>query len=297
MFIVNYIYMDIIACTINLVISFQAAMVFGEKMRKRDLQIRIMHSTGCLASLFGVTYSIFRLTYWFGGTKNVTCDNLLLIGGLLFTFDVILALIHLLLRADMINRKNNKNWPICRAIALFFMLFNIVSFGVYLKMRAVTELPNGKCVYIFNQKALVIRYIGQATNHIVQTSLFVYPLTSHIYRMKKSQKEQEIGINTNIYSKLAYKATITMIIATLYTTSLAIMFGFYNISAEVKKIIVPLSIFDMALTLGSICYASTSVIKLKPIRRPSDQHTHRPSILLPNVQRRSSYTPSIENEV
>jgi hypothetical protein len=279
---VVHIYLEIISSTVNLIVGCQTAIIFGEKVINKKSKTRIMHSTGFLASISAIVYSIVRLIYWFEGPAQISCNNLLLIGGTLITSSISLSLLHLFMRADMINRKNNKQWPKYRVMSIIFMIFNIISCVIYFVTRHITQLPNGWCMYKRNINALIIRYISQAMNHIVQTSFFVYPLISHIYHMRK-QKKLNSSVDTDIYINLTQKAFIGMMISALYTICLAITVCFYNRNALLRSIFIPLSIFDMALTLACVCYASTSI---------KQQPTHR----LPLSQRRSSYTPSLEND-
>jgi hypothetical protein len=291
---VIYIYLRIIAFTVNLVICFETLVIFGERVRKHHNRARIMHFTGFLASMSGVSYSLVQIGNLFGGPWSVGCDNILIVGGCLVTGGISLALLHLFLRADLLNRNNNKHWQICRGIASLFMIFNIISFSFYLKMRTVIQLPSGICIYNLNQKALIFRYVSQATNHIVQTLLFVYPLLRHMRNMTNIQKENhlESNMDNSIYINLTNKAVIAMIISTSYTLSLVVVVCFYKESVQIQRIIIPLSNFDMAITIGSVCYASTSLSKKK--KRPSvtHYHTHRLSI----SQRRSSDTSSVDND-
>lgn len=292
-----YTYIDIIACTVNMVICLQAVFIYSERFIHSEraiyrnktticrFKIRLMHFTGVLASMCGIVYSLFRLTYWFVGTgKYLTCDSLLIVGGCLLSGGVALILLNLFIRADIINRDNNKEWVISRIIAMCTMFFNVISVSVYLVMRKVTQNPNGRCIFELNQKALIVRYIAQTINHITLTSLFVYPLVYHIRSIKKSQKQHQItgSINTPQYIFLMRKSIIAMVISTLYTFSLVILVAFYKVNVTVRKLIFPLSIFDMALTIGCVCYASTNINQNKFVKRSSFlQH-------LP--QRRGSYT-------
>ncbi len=295
MFLVTYIYIRIIAFTVNLVICCQTAVIFGGRVRNNHTQARIMHLTGLLASISGITYGSLQLARLFGGPAVISCDNILIVGGCLITGGISLALLHLFLRADLINRKNNKHWVICRVISSFFMIFNIVSFSIYLSLRDISQSSNDICVYELNQKALILRYVAQAMNHTVQTILFIYPLTKHIRHMKNIQEKQQLesNIDNSIYIILTYNAILAMIISSTYTLCLVVVVCFYKNNEIIQRITIPLSNFDMALTLGSVCYASTCVTKKK--KRPSliQQSIRRPSM----SYRHSSYTPSIDEEV
>ena len=281
--VIRYTYIDIIACTVNLVVCLQTLIIFYErfisvkklynrdKTQKHYFIMRITPLTGVMASISGIIYSIYRLIYWFIGINNyLTCDSLLLVGGCSQASCIALILLHLFLRADLINHDNNKNWKICRIIAIFSMCLNVICFSIYVIMRKVYQLPNGRCMFVLNQTALIARYSAQTINHITQTLLFVYPLVYHINNIKNLQKQHQLMCsmdNMIQYIYLVRKSIAAMIISAFYTLGLLIYVGFYKNSITVKKTIVFLSIFDMTTTIASVCYASTDIKKDKFRRR------------------------------
>lgn len=277
--ITTYIYLDIIACTVNLVICCQASFIYSERYLQSNLKTRSLHLTGFVSSMCGIIYSLCRLTYWFIGTNSyIICVSLLLGGGGLSSIATALSLLHIFLRANMINRDNNKQWKICRVIALFAMLLNVVSFSVYLILRYIQQIKSSVCVNDLNKNAFIIRDVAQTVNHIVQTSLFIYPLVLHIRQMQNV-------INTSDYNNLIRKVIIAMSISTLYTIGLLILVGFYTTNATIAVLLTPLSILDIALIIGSVCYGSTNINKNNIKRRSSILQTS-------SANRRSSYTPS-----
>jgi hypothetical protein len=59
----------------------------------------------------------------------------------------------------------------------------------------------------------------------------------------------------SLYRNLAIRATVGMLVATAFTSSVTVCVILYDTSAEIRSVIVTLSIIDMTLTLASIMYA------------------------------------------
>jgi hypothetical protein len=128
--------LDVAALAVAGVISLQAATSFSIRFKRSPVP---MHFVGAIAGLFGLAYSVLRMCYWFtGATAPLSCSTLLIVSGMLQNVSVALALLHLLLRADAVNRINPQ-WKRWRWIGIFFTLLNAAAFIMYLLLRKVTE--------------------------------------------------------------------------------------------------------------------------------------------------------------
>jgi hypothetical protein len=257
--------LDIVALSAGCMVALQTTVVFAVRYYRTRAP---MHGVGILAGLTGVSYCVFRLCYWIAAITD--CNAVLLIGGILQSSSIALALLHLLFRADALNRCSPQ-WFKWRLLALFVTLVNLVAFAFFVSLRTVSTYRDAygtrRCAFQFNIVALRLKYVSQTVNHIVQTSLFVYPLLRHVDNMNKTIKNNQEYPGLNIYRNLAARAIVAMVIATGYTSAITVCIFFYDSSAAVRTVVVPLSVIDMSLTLGSIAYAVDT--KVKPVRRTS----------------------------
>jgi hypothetical protein len=283
--------LDVAALAAAGVVALQTAAVFGARFMKTPVP---MHFTGCMAGLVGLAYSVFRMCYWFlGATNHLDCSTLLIAGGVLQNTSIGLALLHLLLRAEAVNR-TNKNWKKWRWLGITATVINAAAFVMYLLLRQVTQFRGDdglqRCAFILNTTGLRVKFIVQALNHVTQTGLFVYPLIKHIRAMNKSITEGKEWYypGLSMYRNLAARATVGMITATTFTAAVTVCVLFYNSNLEIRSVITVLSIVDMTMTLASITYAIDTKLQY--------DDTSRRSSIAPLVMRRRSSSSCCSNE-
>jgi hypothetical protein len=90
----------------------------------------------------------------------------------------------------------------------------------------------------------------------------------------------------SLYRNLAIRATVGMLVATAFTSSVTVCVILYDTSAEIRSVIVTLSIIDMTLTLASIMYAMDTKLQRDDWRNDTTSPSHH---------KRSSYCCSDSN--
>ena len=257
-----YDYAEIMVLSASGIVCFNIAKNFYARFHFVVGQLYPMHIIGYLSALCGLAYCIFRLIYWFVGAGPVlTCDVVLVMGGILQNMCIAFAMFHLFLRASAINSLNAK-WKFYRLIGIFGTIIYIISFALYLSYRSVKLIPMigvSRCILKLNPLLLQIKFIIQAVNHALQTALFLYPVIVELQKARNIDVSNILNQRFNsavwLYNSLAVRATIGMILSVAYTISIAILiFTLYD-NMSFRKLLFVLSILDMVFTISAIAYA------------------------------------------
>eukprot|EP00611_Tribonema_gayanum_P000104 TRINITY_DN1006_c0_g1_i7.p1 TRINITY_DN1006_c0_g1~~TRINITY_DN1006_c0_g1_i7.p1 ORF type:complete len:354 (+),score=81.19 TRINITY_DN1006_c0_g1_i7:239-1300(+) len=253
-------YFEIFCLAITFTIGAQATWFFGD--RTVYLRVNAMNLTGLASAFIAFGYTLVKLLHLFVGWGANACTGLRIALGLGQGMSNGFAFLHLFLRADAINTIN-PCWPPYRAFGILLTVTNWIVFIVVTFKRtggAEDQFGAQRCVFKFEETTNDLKWILQFINHIVFTSMFVYPLVRHMRAMERANlsasNSSAASRGTAIYKRLVRRAVIPMTVSTLFTLVVMIMVfvDYSNPTLEVP--ITSLAILDNGMTLGSICFAN-----------------------------------------
>ncbi len=252
----NDILLEVIALSINFIISFRNTFFFGWRYfyHKRVY----MNLAAVISGATGASYSIYKLHYWLNGVNHIfTCKAVLIGANLLQNSEVIFAFLFLFLKAEASN-KLNKKWKYWRILGIIACIIHAIFILLVITNLKAIELTNGSfpiCVFKSKKNDLLFKFSAQALNHLIQTIFFIWPL---IVQIKVLQNARLNGMNSNqtsldLYIRLSFKAILGMMVSILYTFILLILLFTVNKNINFAS----LFIIDASVILMSIHFAST----------------------------------------
>eukprot|EP00611_Tribonema_gayanum_P000102 TRINITY_DN1006_c0_g1_i2.p1 TRINITY_DN1006_c0_g1~~TRINITY_DN1006_c0_g1_i2.p1 ORF type:complete len:402 (+),score=88.61 TRINITY_DN1006_c0_g1_i2:239-1444(+) len=287
-------YFEIFCLAITFTIGAQATWFFGD--RTVYLRVNAMNLTGLASAFIAFGYTLVKLLHLFVGWGANACTGLRIALGLGQGMSNGFAFLHLFLRADAINTIN-PCWPPYRAFGILLTVTNWIVFIVVTFKRtggAEDQFGAQRCVFKFEETTNDLKWILQFINHIVFTSMFVYPLVRHMRAMERANlsasNSSAASRGTAIYKRLVRRAVIPMTVSTLFTLVVMIMVfvDYSNPTLEVP--ITSLAILDNGITLWSICFANGGAASVKDSPKCSNTN-HAPTASTIEVSR---YTTSVE---